>query len=199
MDSRFFMFRNKKGFTLVEVLVSLFIFSIVVITALGLFVMVSARVKTSRAERRVADNLSFALEHLSRSIAYGRSFSCGTIGSSLPPPPRSCPVSLGGDDTLAFSGTISGTNPTITYQRLVNTATGRGYIARRIDSGPFISLTDEAIDVEELTFYVSHAEPFTIDPEQPVVSIVLKGVSYASANPTVFIIQTTVSQRDLKL
>jgi prepilin-type N-terminal cleavage/methylation domain-containing protein len=191
--------KNKKGFTLVEVLVSLFVFSIVVAVALGLFVIVSGKVKMSRAERRVTDNISFALEHLSRSIAYGRNFACGIVGTSATPVPVSCPISVGGDDTVSFTGIISGTRSTITYKRLVNTATGRGYIGRSINSEPFVSLTDEAIDVEELKFYVSHALPFVIDPEQPIVTIVLKGVSYATPGGAVFIIQTTVSQRDLKL
>lgn len=189
-----FVKRSTAGFTLIELLVSLSLLSVVIVVAVGLLLTTNAEVKQSRAQRRVMDNVSFALEHMSRSITYGRDFSCFAGGI-----PASCPFSTGGTQTLSFSGTYLGLSTTITYERRINGSSGRGYISRSTGGGSFVPITDENIDIEELTFYVYHAEPFSVDPQQPRVTIAIRGVSYASKTPQPFFIQTTLSQRDLKL
>ncbi len=192
----FYSYKNK-GFTLIELLVCLTLLSIVIIIAVGLLMTTNAEVRQTRQERRVMDNLTFSLEHLSRSIAYGHDYACSSIPSA---PPSSCPFIPGpGSDALTFQGTYLGVASSITYQRLISSSTGRGYIARSIGSAAAVSLTDDLVDIQELTFYVSHAEPYGADPEQPRVTVVIRGISYASNTPKSFIIQTTLSQRDLKL
>ncbi len=189
------MKRNlNSGFTLIEMLVSLSLLSVVIIVALGLLMTVNANVRQSRAQRRVMDNVSFAVEHMSRSVAYGRNFSCFPGGI-----PTSCNYNAGGTQYLTFQGTYLGNPETISYERRINSATGRGYISRVIGPGNPVPLTDEKIDIQELTFYVYHAEPFSVDPEQPRITVAIRGVSHASKTPQPFFIQTTLSQRDLKL
>jgi prepilin-type N-terminal cleavage/methylation domain-containing protein len=189
------MSKNKNtGFTLVELLVSLFIFSVVMIIVVGLVVVTTSNVRKSRAQRRVMDNVAFAMEHLSRSLSYGKDFACGGFGTV----PRSCPVSSGGDDTVTFSGVYAGSRTNITFTRRVNPITGYGYIARQIAGGSFVPITDDLVDIEQLTFYISHAET-VLDTEQPMITIVIRGTSYATTTGESFVIQTTVSQRDLKL
>lgn len=192
-----FLTQKKSGFTLIELLVSLTLLSIVIVVAVGLLMTTNAQVRQTRQERRVMDNLTFSIEHLSRAIAYGHDYACSSIPGS---PAFSCPFSPGpGSESLTFQGIYLGSSTPITYERLINSTTGRGYIARSISSAPAISLTDDMVDIQELTFYVSHAEPYSADPEQPRVTVVIRGISYASATPKSFIIQTTLSQRDLKL
>lgn len=188
------MTKKNKGFTLIEMLVSLTLISFVVVIAVGLLMTTNARIRQTRHERRVMDNLTFALEHMSRSISYGRDYSCFFGGIK-----NSCPFSVGGSNVISIQGTYLGVPSLISYERQINTNTGRGYISRSIGSANGVSLTDEAIDIEELTFYVYHAEPYAIDPEQPRVVISIRGTSYASRAPRPFQIQTTLSQRDLKL
>ncbi len=184
------------GFTLVELLVCLVLLSVVVIIGFGLLLTTNVSVENSRAQRRVMDNVSFALEHLSRSITYGHDFSCSP--SRIP---STCDYSLGGTSALYFEGTYSGLPQYFTYQRLTNSTTGYGYIARSLGlGGTPVSLTDELVDIQELRFYVYDGEPFiTPDPEQPRVVVVIRGVSHAASIPQEFFIQTTLSQRDLKL
>lgn len=183
------------GFTLVELLVCLVLLSVVVVIGFGLLLTTNVSVENSRAQRRVMDNVSFALEHLSRSITYGHDFSC-----SFSRIPSTCDYSLGGTPELYFEGTYSGLPQYFTYQRLTNSTTGYGYIARSLGlGGTPVSLTDELIDIQELTFYVYHGETFTLDPQQPRVTVVIRGVSHAASVPQEFFIQTTLSQRDLKL
>ncbi len=186
--------KNNKGFTLIELLVSLSLLAIVIVVVVGILMATNAGVRQTRQDRRVMDNMSFAMEHISRSVAYGHDFSCTTGGV-----PFSCPFSFGGSSVISFSGTYLGIPSLITYERRINTGTGRGYIARTIGSSSPIAITDEALDIEELTFYVYHAEPFGIDPEQPRVVVSIKATSYATQRPKSFFIQTTLSQRDLKL
>jgi prepilin-type N-terminal cleavage/methylation domain-containing protein len=185
---------NNKGFTLVEMLVSLTLLSVVIVIAMGLLLTANANVKQSSTQRRVIDNLNFALEHMSRSISYGTEFSC--IRGGLP---MSCDYSSGGTQFITFKGKYLGLNTQISYERSVDPFTGRGSISRTIASGNPVSLTDAKIDVQELTFYVYHADPYSVDPEQPKVIVAIRGVSYASGNPQEFFVQTTLSQRDLKL
>lgn len=189
------------GFTLVELLVCLVLLSIVVVIGFGLLLTTNVSVENSRSQRRVMDNVSFALEHLSRSITYGHNFSCSSSRV-----PSSCDYSSGGSSALYFEGSYLGTPEFFTYQRQTNTATGYGYIARTLGSvGTSVSLTDELIDIQEMRFYVYHGEPFGlvlgpgVDPEQPRVTVVIRGVSHAASVPQEFFIQTTLSQRDLKL
>lgn len=185
------------GFTLIEILVSLTLLSIVIVVAVGLLATTNAQVRQTRQERRVMDNLTFSIEHLSRAISYGHDYACSSVPGA---PAASCSFSQGlWWDALTFQGVYLGTSTPITYERLINTGTGRGYIARSIGSAAAISLTDNMVDIQELTFYVSHAEPYGADPEQPRVTVVIRGISYASVTPKSFIIQTTLSQRDLKL
>lgn len=191
------MLRQKSknnGFTLVELLVSLFIFSIVMIIVVGLVVVTSSNVRKSRAQRRVMDNVAFSMEHLSRSLSYGKDFVCGGFGAV----PRSCPVFSGGDDTVMFDGVYAGSRTSMTFTRRVNPITGYGYIARQVAGSPFVPITDDLVDIEQLTFYISHAET-TVDTEQPIITIVIKGTSYATPSGESFMVETTVSPRDLKL
>lgn len=189
--------KKDKGFTLIELLVCLTLLSIVITIAVGLLMTTNVQVRQTRQERRVMDNLTFSLEHLSRSISYGHGYACTSVPSA---PAFSCSFLSGSSsDALSFTGNYLGVSSPIVYQRLINSTTGRGYIARSIAAAPDVSLTHEAIDIQELTFYVSHAEPYSADKEQPRVTVVIRGISYASAVPKSFIIQTTLSQRDLKL
>lgn len=186
--------KSKSGFTLVEMLVSLSLLSIVIIVAMGLLLAVNLNIKKSSEQRRVIDNLNFALEHMSRSIAYGTEFSCfrGSV-------PLSCGYSSGGTQYIVFNGRYLGMNTKIAYERVVDPLTGQGSISRTVGAGNPISLTDKKIDIQELTFYVYNAEPYSVNQEQPRVVVTVRGVSNAGTEPQEFFIQTTLSQRDLKL
>jgi len=193
------MKKNAFGFTLIELLVSLTLLSFVILIAMGLLFTTNIKVKETSGQRRVMDNLDFALEHMSRSITYGSLYSC-YIGAATP---NSCPAPYG-TQVLSFTSKYLGSNVNIVYERSVNTTTGYGYISRTIGTNVPVSLTDEQIDIQELSFYVYHSEPYGSDPsccdeEQPRVTIVIKGASHATDNPQDFFIQTTLSQRDLKL
>lgn len=190
------------GFTLVELLISLALLSTVLIVGFGLLMNINIAVRTTQSQRRVMDNLSFALEQMSRSITYGSKFSC--IGAMIG---DNCGMAdmTKGVDNLTFETDYLGSPKKIVYSRKTTTvgSVTRGYIARSIDSGPDLAITDQKIDIQELYFYVYHGLPYGSgtgqDLEQPRVTVTIKGVIYDTGKPQEFFIQTTLSQRNLKL
>ncbi len=69
-----------KGFTLVEMMVSLAIFSMVAVVALGAFVKIISANHKAQSLQSGINNLNFALEGISREIRAGQYFNCSTSG-----------------------------------------------------------------------------------------------------------------------
>lgn len=179
------MYKNnlniKKGFTLIELLVSLTILSIVVMLAFGALINITIYLKQARAERRVVDNLNFAIESMSRSVAYGTGFEKYTFPDCT--------------DSLSFSGIYIGMpNRSITFHREVD-SNQRGYIVRSVDNASDVKMTDDSIDIDALNFCVTDVAKGM----QPLITVIIHGTSYATSNPQTFNIQTSISQRDLNL
>ncbi len=187
--------KSLKAFSLIELLVSLTLLSIVITIGLGLFLSTSASVKQSRSQRRAMENINFAMESMSRSITYGYDFSCFS-----PVITSNCEITTVGSPEIYFKGNYLGTaNVDFKYERLINSTTGYGYIARTVGAGAPISLTSDQIDIKELRFYVYNTDAFGSNPQQPRVVLTIKATSHASNTPEDFFIQTTLSQRNLKL
>jgi prepilin-type N-terminal cleavage/methylation domain-containing protein len=183
------------GFTLIELLVSLTLLSIVLTIGLGLVLTTSSAIKQSRSQRRAMDNLNFAIESMSRSITYGHDFSCFSASFT-----SDCGITTVGSSDIYFKGNYLGTpNVDFHYVRSIDPNTNYGYISRTIGSGSAVSLTSDRIDIKELTFYVYNTEDYGSNTQQPRVVVTIKGVSHAGNTPQEFLIQTTLSQRDLKL
>ena len=69
---------QKRGFTLVEMLVSVFIFAIVMTISMGaLLVLIDANQK-GQGVQTVMSNLSFAVDNMTRNIRTGHGYFCGT-------------------------------------------------------------------------------------------------------------------------
>ncbi len=129
----YFKHTNKRGFTLVEMIVSLAIFSIVATVSLGALVSIVSANKKAQTLQSTITNLNFALESMSRDMRVGGKYHCennqiGTFnpGSSLSP--LSCDV--GANNFLAFESSrkIPGPGATtcfavIAYKFELNTAT----------------------------------------------------------------------------
>jgi prepilin-type N-terminal cleavage/methylation domain-containing protein len=190
----------KRGFTLIEMLVSIGIFALVMVLALGSLLSVSAAERKAEAIKTVMDNLNFALDSISRSVRYGENYHCG-IGSygGGTITPLSCPNGGTSIVFLAYDGS------TVFYNFETNaatcgqsTATG-GCITRKVitsqgaDSG-YQTITAPEVMVTNLMLYVKGAE--LNDNLQPKVTITLNGYSTgANGLTTPFAIQTSVTQR----
>ncbi len=73
-----------KGFTLVEMIVSLGIFTVVALIAIGAFLKITDANKKSQSLKTAINNLNFALESMSREMRVGANYYCAdSIGGGI--------------------------------------------------------------------------------------------------------------------
>ncbi len=198
------------GFTLIEVLVSLSIFTVVVTISVGtLLVLIDANAK-SQAMQVVMTNISFALDSMTREIRTGDSYYCAEGGNS-----NSRTVQLdnfartnqngnasndctNGSDHFAFregGGSLTGSLGSNRIAYRLTVVDGNGIIERRLGSNTanWAAVTTPAVDINELEFVVTGSTAG--DTVTPTVSIYISGqVVDSVGRSSAFDIQTTVSQ-----
>lgn len=94
---------DKKGFTLVEIIVSLAIFSIVAVVALGALVKIISANKKAQTLQSAITNLNYAMESISREMRVGSKYYLDTTppGSSIGA--SNAPISLDDIDDVYLS------------------------------------------------------------------------------------------------
>jgi len=164
---------SHRGFTLVEMIVSVAIFSTVVLVAVGALLSIVAANRKANALRVVMENLNFAMESIARDIRTGDGYSCGSGGD--------CSY----DDAISFNDQKG--NP-VSY-----VFSGGGIV--RISGGKTLSMTSPSVVIEDVNFSVVGSSGG--DSVQPRVLMTIQG--YAGTQDRTrssFSVQTTISQRD---
>ena len=187
-------------------LVSVAIFSVVMVMALGALLSLSTADRRAQSLKSAVDNLNFALDSMSRSIRTGSNYHCGSLLGG------DCPA---GSNEFVFTAN----NGTVTYYRLessVNdpgglsgaqascgqTSNPAGCIERSTDGVNWAAITSPNVVINDLsgsgsyTFYLSGSLLGSLDNKQPLVLITLSG--FAQVSPTQqssFHVQTSVAQR----
>jgi len=185
--------KRTRGFTLIEMIVSVAIFSVVMLIGVGsLLSMISAN-KKSQSLQLVMNNLNFAIEDMTRTIRIGTNYHCGSGDISKP---RDCNE---GDNYFAFEQT--GGNPDSTSDQIIYRL-NNGQIEKSTQGGisdSFIAITAPEMVIKSLSFYVQGSYSINEnDKKQPKVLITLSGYAGESEKTkTEFNIQTVVSQRVL--
>lgn len=196
-------FRTKKqhttgGFLLIELIVALFIFSLVMVVAIGSLISAFDANKKAQSLQSVMNNLNLAMEEMTKSLAVGKEYACNSDTHGTGVPENNCPPGVGSTPVKKISFT-SQDGSTVTYELIPKSGSVGGYITRKIGSGSALRLTANEIDVDTPNsgFYVTGATNFNNgDTVQPSVSIVIKGLAQAGPrNTTSFAVQTLVSQR----
>ena len=188
---------------MVEVLVSVALFSIVMVVALGALVSLSSAVKRAEALDTSTNNLAAALDAMSRAIRTGYVYHCGP-GWTLPLSTQDC---AGGDSRFTFQ---DGDNPSnqVTYCLVDATAdaancsgstscpSGDSCIVSRSKAGSaFVPLTSAEVNVSNLSFIVNGSAPGPGDLVQPKVTMLLVGtISLGGGVTSSFKLQTSISQ-----
>lgn len=177
---------RERGFTLLEMLISIGIFSVVIVSSVGVILAIGSAQKKTAAVQDIQDNVRFAMESMSKEIRQGSAYN---------PPVSSCQ----GDacQTIRFKN-ISG--DLIWYCK-----TDNGLVLRwkgdpanpdsnlcKTEGAP---LTSDDVNVKRLVFYVLGEE--SQEPAcQPRVTISLQAESKGAPRfETTFALQTTVTQR----
>ncbi len=209
-----------RGFTLIETLVSLAVFSIVITMVIGSLVALLGSNRQVIGEQAAMSNLMFALDSMTREIRTGTHYWCSASGSNtLFSNQESVPDYTFGDcergnqnelnaQGISFregggSGLTSGTDNRIAYFFYRN-GSGEGTIMRRVGDGGAEPIISSAINVTNAEFFVTGAEPLSDvgdggDMYQPIVTITIEAVESGISGAKPFIIQTTVTQRMLDL
>ena len=186
--------RDEKGFTIVEMLVAIFVFTIVMLVSSGaIFSILDANRKT-RTIQLAIDNVDFALESMARTLRTGMSYHCDySVTFPARDMPRDC---FTGVDSIVFeeaNGSI--TDPNDNYVYRLNTVTNRIERQKNTSTG-FVPITAPDILLTYLSFTVWNTNP--ADGVQPVIIIRLEGRVGPAADPrkiTTFNLETMVTQR----
>lgn len=203
--------KGQRGFTLVELLVAIAIFSIVVAIGVGGFVHALHTQREVAALIATQSNASDALEQMTREMRTGYLF-CTTKNNN-DNPENALPSICDPNNLYTGAGctTSGGTDPVWTCNDILdfyNAAsdevdyklTRGGSLVRSQNGpgGPFIPLTDNNVNVSYLTFTIFGNTEGDNWPPRITISM---GVSPSSTDPVlesdVVDLQTTVSARDI--
>lgn len=195
------------GFTLVELMVSLTIFSIVMLVSVGtLLIIIDVNAK-AQALYTATTNLSFALDNITRELRMGYHYRCL---SSIPSPSqflldRTADCTESDVDYKFISAVREKDGVRIGY-RILN-----GVIEQKIGTGQWLPVTSPDVVITKFKLFVDNAEEsyyevegstVTIvgDTDQPYIDLVIEGyVNNGLETDTDFSIQSRIIQRRLDL
>ncbi len=165
---------KKRGFTLVEIIVAIGLFALIMTLAAGAYLVMININKQSQGIATGINNLSFAIDTMTRTIRTGFDYGCPSAGNDC----------SGGD---IFS--VKNSNGvTITYSLSSNSIIQQ-------KGATSVAITDSSVTINSLKFYASGtAKP--PNSEQARVTIVVSGtVSYGHDKFEQFTIQTGATMR----
>jgi len=216
---------KRRGFTLVEMIVSLALFSVVATVALGALVKIVSANRKAQTLQTALTNLNSALESMSRELRVGKQFHCYMVApgsySSSEPVPQGCNVidadtNSPQDLAIEFQSTRTTGYPpcplNTTYHFKWDTTDNKYHIQKveQKTCGNAYGPGDgqDILDLANLTLteYQLEVGPFYPggDPDKPYnlnsvyPYVYLRLVGYAGNKPkekTDFDIQTTISSR----
>lgn len=170
-----FSARRSAGYTLVELIVAVGLFAFIMTLASGAyFVMIGINRQVQGIATGI-NNLSFALETMTRTIRTGTDYGC-------PSPGTDC---SGGTEFSVVSPSGVPTSYTLS-----------GGVITQTQNGVPVALTDPSVVVSSLRFYASGTKKPPGDYVQPRVTIIVSGaVVYGPNKSEQFTIETGATMR----
>ncbi len=199
------MINTQRGFSLIELMVALSIFSIVMTVSIGtLIVLIDANGK-AQAVTSAMTNLSFAIDSMTRNLRTGRDFYCTSAsslnGSALPGSTNTadCPS---GNAAIVFT---PGFESTWRMAYRLNGSRVEQWIDRGASNrGSWVPITSDAppaaVNVNTLSFIVTGSDDYLGDgnDDQPRIALLIEGmVDNGLEEATEFSVQSNVVQRVL--
>lgn len=199
------------GFTIVEMMVALALFTIVMTIATGAFLSLIGGSSQLQAEQTIMTSLNFAMDSMTREIRTGTRYYC--VNNAETRVDDLIETSdCAGSDSFSFvesgsslsnslsSGTTTGQR--ITYY--INFNAGKKQLMRQIgfndSDGIQESLLSSDVTLESLKFFVSGADSLSSgDVRQPTVTIIIEAQDPNDATGKVYTLETTVTQRELDI
>lgn len=204
---------KNKGFTLIETLVSLALFTIVLVIAAGTVVSVIDINKRNQAISSVVNNLNYSIDSMVRDIKTGYLYKCNYEGSNgnktisdmkADTTTNTCK----GNKIVDLISTISGEHVIVEYKFIPadSDSGANGYIEKTtygengLESGKY-SITDKTnVNIEAVSFDVTNPDSLDCESDcnygQPSVSVIIKGKAGSQTlEVSKFYVQTFISQR----
>ena len=217
--------KKQSGFTLIEMIVSLGVFSVVITIAVGALLVLIATNQQLQAEQSVMTNLSFALDSMTREIRTGTNYYCvdavnySQFGPSGVFDNVDIDAGLGQDTNDCFEGnvddrnlqgvafieggdSISGSNERILFFYDGSTADTGGKLYRRVGNEDPQSIVSEGLYITHAEFFVTGSAPQSDgggNDDQPAVTVYIEAAASDAADEKPYYIQTTITQRTLDI
>ncbi len=174
--------QNNRGFSLIEIMVSLAVFSIVVLVAAGALLSIIDGARKTQALKSVINNLNFAMEDISRNLRVGTVYHCDE-GSLPRDTAKSCPSG-------AFSIVFKPYKGGLATYRFKD-----GHI--ELDDGiNSVAITAPEVVITNTKFIVTGTDAG--DNKQPKILMTIQGYAGVKLrDQTNFNLQTTITQRIL--
>ena len=188
---------NKKGFTLVEMMVAIAVFSIVMVTAMSALLNVIDANNKARSLKTAINNISFALEGISKDMRMGKEYACGPDGNTTI---TDC---TGGVNTISFKSSKIGVEYIYYKQAITTLPNGKnvGQIFSCVSttgtglcngSGGYSAITSTEVNLTSVKFYILNTGGGN---KQPRMIMTLSGEAGSKEKiKTMFDLQTGVSQ-----
>ena len=161
--------KNKRGYTLIELIVAMGLFAIVMVLASGAYLVMISINRQAQSITTGINNLSFALETMTRTIRTGINYSCDGD--------EDCP---NGEDNFSV---INSNDVAVNYM-----LSGGAIVQNDF------ALTDPSVTVSSLTFYAFGTE--SDDDYQPRVTIIVSGtISSGPGKTESFVVETGATMR----
>ena len=213
----------RSGFTLIEMIVSLGVFSIVVTIAIGAMLVLINTNQQLQTEQSVMTNLSFALDTMTREMRTGYNYYCqasqndtgqGTIFNSgnftahelLGLSVNDCasgrtPSSHRYQGISFFEGGNSLTGSTGERRIMYFYDADEKTIMRRVGNQTPQSIISTGLVIQNAEFYVTGSSGLEAsgNAEQPTVTVYIEAQEVDDATEKTYYLQTTVTQRTLDL
>ena len=210
---------NSRAFTLVEIVVSLAIFSVVSVVALGALVKIVSANKKAQTLQSAISNLNYALESMSREMRTGNIYSCNpnlvngikgdNTGGGGGAAVSSNGCDLGNSDTVAFKSTktaLTAPGGTVRCQLaiaykfdsvLTNVYTlkkaQQNYCNEPITEADMVPVIDPSVIITNWRLMVTDVSPTT--PYQKALIYIDGYVGLKDREKTLFSVQTAVTSR----
>jgi prepilin-type N-terminal cleavage/methylation domain-containing protein len=213
----------QQGFTLIEMIVSVAIFSIVATITVGALLILISTNQQLQTEQNIMTNLSFALDSMTREIRTGTNYYCTERNSYSQSGPNNifdgergavedlgnsvqdCPSGISGNSVTLQGLAVVESGDSITgggASRIVyfydsGGDNNPGRLMRRIGNSNPESITSSGLDIVNAEFFVTGTTPG--DDIQPTVTVVIEAKDINDPSGKTYQLQTTVVQRTLDI
>lgn len=213
MISKYFLIKKIKGFTLVEMIVVLGLFSFLMTLATGVLYSTQAISVKLQETQAILDNVNLSMDTMAREIRYGSNFHCtNTLNNSSSSLRKNCLFESGGGKIIIFRPNNSATSSDRVAYYSSSTSYGNVILKDEYtESGTSTyQITANDVKINSLVFYVDGANSMGTstgenaddvhDYIQPFIIVTISGETRPlsiRASSTKFSIEASLSAREL--